>query len=158
MKRFLTLAMLVVLLAVAGGCGSDNGNDDNKSDSSSDTTATTEATAGPKVDVTLKEFAVEVTPASTPGGEIHFALHNAGKTEHEFVVFKTDLDPAALPLDKDGNVDEEGQGVKHIGEQEDIKPDSTPTLSLSLDAGKYVVLCNLPGHYKAGMHTALTVS
>jgi uncharacterized cupredoxin-like copper-binding protein len=155
MKRSLVLGLLVLLLGSAGGCGSDDGN---KSESSSDTTVTTEASTGPKVDVTLKEFSVAVTPASTPGGEIHFALHNAGKAEHEFVVFKTDLDPAALPLDKDGNVDEEGQGVKHIGEQEDIKPDSTPTLSLSLDPGKYVVLCNLPGHYKAGMHTALTVS
>ena len=28
----------------------------------------------------------------------------------------------------------------------------------TLAAGNYVMVCNLPGHYKAGMHTAFTVN
>ena len=31
-------------------------------------------------------------------------------------------------------------------------------LALKLPAGHYMLICNLPGHYKVGMHTAFTVT
>ncbi|MFI5123278.1 MAG: plastocyanin/azurin family copper-binding protein [Vicinamibacteria bacterium] len=31
------------------------------------------------------------------------------------------------------------------------------TVTLDLDAGKYVIFCNLPGHYSSGMYGSLTV-
>jgi uncharacterized cupredoxin-like copper-binding protein len=74
------------------------------------------------------------------------------------VIFKTDLAPDALPLGDDGNVDEEGEGVEHIDEIEDITGGSTQSLTVTLDAGNYVFICNLPGHYQQGMHAAFTVS
>ena len=36
--------------------------------------------------------------------------------------------------------------------------DLRPTLTLSLPPGQYALICNIPGHYMAGMHAALTVS
>jgi len=41
---------------------------------------------------------------------------------------------------------------------EDITGGSTQSLTVSLDAGNYVFICNLPGHYEQGMHAAFTVS
>ena len=29
---------------------------------------------------------------------------------------------------------------------------------MTLDAGNYVFICNLPGHYAQGMHTSFTAS
>ena len=29
---------------------------------------------------------------------------------------------------------------------------------MTLDAGSYVFICNLPGHYAQGMHTSFTAS
>jgi len=29
---------------------------------------------------------------------------------------------------------------------------------VTLDAGSYVLICNLPGHYRQGMHSSFTVS
>lgn len=73
------------------------------------------------------------------------------------VVVKTDLAPDALPTGSDGSVDEEGDGIEAIGEVEDVANGASATLSLTLEPGSYVALCNLPGHYAAGMATAFTV-
>ena len=45
-----------------------------------------------------------------------------------------------------------------MDEIEDIEGGANPTLTVDLDAGHYVVFCNLPGHYGLGMHTDLDVS
>ena len=49
------------------------------------------------------------------------------------------------------------RGVTHVDEVEDIAVGATESLTLTLEAGNYVVICNIPGHYLAGMHAALTV-
>jgi uncharacterized cupredoxin-like copper-binding protein len=62
-------------------------------------------------------------------------------------------------------VDEEGEGVELIDEIEDIAVGDTPMLTVSLDAGNYVLICNIVEdegdetivHYQQGMRTAFTV-
>ncbi len=61
-------------------------------------------------------------------------------------------------MNSDGDVDEEGEGVTHIDEVEDIAGGSSESLTVKLDAGKYVLICNLPSHYEQGMHTGFTVT
>jgi uncharacterized cupredoxin-like copper-binding protein len=133
MKRLLVLAAAAVLVIPA--CSSDDGG----------------------IDVTVSDFKVE--PAETSaGGELTFDITNDAEQTHEFVIFKTDLAPDALPVGDDGDVEEEGEGVEHIGEIEAITVGSTQSLTVSLDAGNYVFICNRPGHYEQGMHAAFTVS
>jgi uncharacterized cupredoxin-like copper-binding protein len=151
--RVVRIAALALVLLAA--CGS---NDDTSSAGKDATTVKEGRPEDKGIEATLKEFSITLAPAEATAGEVHFELKNVGAIEHEFVVFKTDLDPAKLPVDADGNVDEEGAGVEHIGEQEHVKPKTPMDFSISLDAGSYVVVCNLPAHYKAGMHAALTVS
>ena len=107
---------------------------------------------------TVGEFKIALDTAKLAAGEETLSIKNAGTITHEFVVVRTDLAAEALPIGADGGVDEEATDVAHIDEVEDILAGSTGSLTVSLPAGKYVVFCNLPGHYKGGMHAAIEVT
>jgi uncharacterized cupredoxin-like copper-binding protein len=118
------------------------------------------------VAVTLQEFSVLPAQDSAPAGSITFEVENTGPEDtHEFVVIKTDLAPDALPTAEDGSVDETGEGMEVIGEIEDLATGSTETLIVDLDAGSYVLICNIVEeeggdtlvHYQLGMRTGFTV-
>ena len=72
--------------------------------------------------------------------------------EHEFVVLRTDRPHNALPV-KAAVAAETGRR----GEISSIAPGKVRSLTLTLKPGKYVLICNLLGHYKAGQHAALRV-
>ena len=82
---------------------------------------------------------------------------------HEFVVIATDLGITELPTVEDGSVDESGEGLELIGEIEDIPVGETQSVTLDLEAGNYVLICNIydadedEAHYQEGMRTAFTV-
>jgi uncharacterized cupredoxin-like copper-binding protein len=152
-RAVLFVATVAALSLVAAGCGDD--------DEGGETAATG---GGTTVDVTLQEFAVIPASSSAPAGDVTFDVTNEGPDDvHEFVVFKTDLAPDALPTVADGSVDEEGEGLELIDEIEDIAVGDTPTLTVSLDAGSYVFICNIydeaeqEAHYQEGMRVAFTV-
>jgi uncharacterized cupredoxin-like copper-binding protein len=144
-------AVIAVLALVAGACGDDDGGE--------------EMGAGGAIEITLQEFAVLPSPDSAPAGEVTFNVTNIGPEDvHEFVVFATDLAPDKLPTAPDGSVDETGEGVELIDEIEDIAVDATPTLTVTLDAGSYVLICNIVEeegadtivHYQQGMRVGFT--
>jgi uncharacterized cupredoxin-like copper-binding protein len=143
-RSALCLATVAALGLVAAGCSSDDG--------------------GGTVEVTLQEFAVIPAPGSISSGEVSFEVTNEGPDDvHEFVVFKTDLAPDALPTVEDGSVDEEGEGLELIDEIEDMAVGDSETLTVSLDAGSYALICNIydedeqESHYQEGMRVAFTV-
>ena len=113
---------------------------------------------GGGIGATEADYSITLDESSAPAGDVTFDVTNDAEQTHEFVVFKTDLSEDQLPTNADGDVDEEGEGVTHIDEIEDITAGSTKSLTVTLDAGNYVVLCNLPGHYRQGMHTPFVVS
>ena len=118
------------------------------------------------VAVTLTEWAVAPASNSAPAGEVNFEITNDGPVDiHEFVVIKTDLDPAELPVDENGAVTEDGEGIEEVmGEIEDIPLGETHELTVTLEAGSYVLLCNIwdadegEAHYTMGMRTPFTVN
>lgn len=120
---------------------------------------------GGTVSVTLQEFSVATDPTSADAGELTFEATNEGPDDvHEFVVFKTDLNLTDLPVDENGAVVEDGEGVELIGEIEDVEVGETDSVTLTLDAGNYVFICNIwdedeqEAHYQEGMRTSFTVS
>jgi uncharacterized cupredoxin-like copper-binding protein len=120
---------------------------------------------GGTVNVTLQEFSVGTDPTSLDAGEVTFEASNEGPNDtHEFVVFKTDLGPADLPVDENGAVVETGEGIELIGEIEDIAVDETKSVTLDLTAGNYVFICNIwdpdeqEAHYQEGMRTTFVVN
>jgi uncharacterized cupredoxin-like copper-binding protein len=109
------------------------------------------------IHVKLTDKMIQLDPGTANAGLVTFEVNNAasGETEHEFVVLKTDMDDARLPVHK-GQVTE--SRFKKMGEVEDLARGSTRRLSLKLAPGHYVLICNRPGHYEMGMHTSFVVA
>ncbi len=153
LRRYVAVpAFLLLLLGAA--CSS---NDNSSNGASSGSTGSSTSTSG-GIGATEKDFSITLDSSTASAGSVTFDVTNDGPSTHEFVVFKTDLAPDALPLTNDGIVDEKGKGLTAIDEIEDIASGSSQNLTTNLDAGSYVVICNLPGHYAQGMRAPLTVS
>lgn len=111
-----------------------------------------------KVNVTLDNYKIALDKDTIPPGDVIFHITSvATDQKHEFVIFKTDLAGDKMPRNADNNVNEEGPGITHITEAGDIGPGTSTDLTAKLEAGHYVLLCNLPGHYDQGMFVEFTV-
>jgi len=106
------------------------------------------------VTATLTGSAITLTATSAPAGPVLFQALNSGSTPHRFVVVRTNLEAGALPI-KGDRVDLAALEV--IGAIDSVAPTNTESIRLELTAGRYVLLCDLPGHYAAGMRAAFTV-
>lgn len=115
-------------------------------------TAGVASSAAPKVKITLKEFKIAPAPKSVKAGPVTFVVTNSGSIVHEMVVVKTDAAPGSLPV-KGDRVPEKGA----VGEVPDVAPGASKQVTLNLKAGRYVLLCNLKGHYKLGQWSAFSV-
>lgn len=169
---------LLVLLAVVGAAMSlaiacsDDGDDDGGD--GGDATATEVMSSTPHEDdgetpdghddpavlhIELSEWSItgeDGSPIpSAPAGDVTFETHNDGTTAHALVVIKTDIDPAALPLDGT-TVDEDAAG-EVIGEVAEFAAGDIEIGTFELEAGNYALICNVAAHYEQGMHAALVV-
>jgi uncharacterized cupredoxin-like copper-binding protein len=142
----LVIAGSALLLACGGG---------GESASSSGAKSGGASAAGGPLSVALSEWSVKPASASVAAGKVTMKVTNSGATPHELMIVKTDTAHDKL---------EEGAGVAdetkypplartkqlNNGQSEDLTADLTP--------GKYVLLCNVSGHYDLGMHTAFSVN
>jgi uncharacterized cupredoxin-like copper-binding protein len=124
------------------------------------TTAAIASASGSSTTVaaTESEFKIDLGSTTAPAGSVTFHIKNGGTTLHEFVVVRTDLSAAKLPLASSApKVDEESDKLQKVDEVENIAAGSTADLKVDLPAGHYVVICDVPGHYSSGMHADFTV-
>jgi uncharacterized cupredoxin-like copper-binding protein len=103
----------------------------------------------------LSEYRISPATASAGHGHVTIRVTNAGNETHELLVVKG---RRSLPT-RNGRVDEEAleEDGRVIGEIADVKRGKTAGRTFTLKKGSYVLLCNLPGHYKSGMHATLVV-
>jgi uncharacterized cupredoxin-like copper-binding protein len=117
--------------------------------SSIDVSLTGEGTG--KMGITLDHDTVQA-------GRVSFVVKNDAVTEeHEMLVIKLPKPDAELPYDTTKQRVVEGK-VKKLGEASDLKPGTSKTLTLTLAPGTYRLICNVKGHYMAGMSTLVTVT
>jgi uncharacterized cupredoxin-like copper-binding protein len=164
-SRTMAIGAAVLALVALPACSSDDEGGDTATETATETASDTGGET--EIAVTLQEFAVSADPSSVPAGSVTFDVTNDGPDDvHEFVVIKTDLGATELPVDDDGAVLEDGEGMEVVDEIEDIPVGETPTLTVDLDAGAYVLICNilqeepdgtLEAHYSEGMRTGFTV-
>ncbi len=109
------------------------------------------------INAVQRDFAITLDKKMASAGEVTFNVKNEGPSVHEFVVFKTDVAPDALPVESN-KVDEESSEVTHVDEVEDVGAGEMKQLSVTLDPGHYVLICNLPAHYGLGMRAEFEVS
>jgi hypothetical protein len=98
-----------------------------------------------QISAVLTEFDLTISSPSAPAGEVSFEVKNAGELPHELLVIRTDLDAAELPFE-DFKVVEEGLDI--VAALEDLAAGESGTLTAELEAGHYVLICNLSGHYE----------
>ena len=128
------------------------------SDTSGVPMATTLAYGTPGLDMTKATMAMKTTPLKAPAGVITFKVKNVSKdTVHEMIVMYL-ADPAKpLPyIEKDSKVDEDMAGDK--GEVSELEPGKSGQLTLDLKPGKYLLICNVAGHFAAGMWSPFEVT
>lgn len=153
--RLLATAALALLTGViATGCGG--------GDNTTTTQAQTTGEGAPKgeaLEIKMGDYFFDPKDASAKAGSVTISAPNNGKLVHELVLAKTNQGPASLPTTSNGEVDEaklESRG-EVAGEIADVAAGDTKQGTLKLTPGKYVMFCNLPGHYAQGMYGALTV-
>jgi uncharacterized cupredoxin-like copper-binding protein len=155
-SRLVCLSLVLPLVALgAVGCGNDltaNGG------SGAQSGATGNTPAANTVTVNQKDFSITLDRATVAAGEVTLVIRNAGPSAHELRVFRTDLPEDQLPTASTGDVNETGPGVTRVAATPSTtSPGGTQQLTATLTPGRYVLICNLPAHYRLGMHTVLIV-
>jgi uncharacterized cupredoxin-like copper-binding protein len=106
----------------------------------------------------VKEWAITLSAAKHVAGSIEFNLTNEGTMAHEFLVVRSDKSAKQL-LDEvsetTSRLDEATLDV--IDEQAEWEPNTPGMVTVTLEPGNYVVLCNIAGHYAQGMYADLVV-
>ncbi len=103
-------------------------------------------------------MAIKMDTAKVPAGEVVFKVTNQAMTEeHEMVLVKLKNKDARAPLANAKHRVDEAK-LKTLGEVTDLKPSQSGELKANLKPGAYALLCNIKGHYEAGMWTAFTVN
>jgi uncharacterized cupredoxin-like copper-binding protein len=151
-KHMIPIATAAGAVALfAAGCGS-GGNDSSKPAASSSGATSAKATSSNSITATENEWSISTNTKSVKAGAVKLTVTNDGKVAHELVVLRTGK--AADALGSGTRISESDSA----GEAGGIAPGATKTVTLKLTPGHYSLVCNLPAHYKSGMHTDLTVT
>jgi uncharacterized cupredoxin-like copper-binding protein len=105
------------------------------------------------VAVHMQDYKVILSVPTAKAGTVKFGIKNEGSMEHSFELIRTDLPFDKLPTTGDAKAKEDGL-IKQV---KSIAVGKVSVVSADLAAGKYVVICNVAGHYQLGMRAALTV-
>jgi len=134
--------LLAVLVLVVAGCSSSGG----KSHGA--------VTVAPIVE---KDFKISARSYELRAGQVDLSVKNDGPDAHELIVVREN--GSGLPMRADGlTVNEDAVEKRTLGALEPGQPGGTRELNVRLGPGRYVLLCNMTGHYLGGMHTELVVS
>ena len=138
-RRCLSFGAVVAIVLIAG-CGG----------------APRQTGAGTQVGVTERDFKITTSLARVAPGQVTLSIHNAGPDQHELIV--APAGSRALPFRSDGfTISEETIQRSEPGSVNPQEPGRTTDLKLNLSRGRYVLFCNMEGHFMAGMHTVLVV-
>ncbi|HEX9495865.1 MAG TPA: sulfocyanin-like copper-binding protein [Candidatus Limnocylindria bacterium] len=108
----------------------------------------------PALYLDLSDYKITSDHPTVAAGHVVFGIRNHASMLHEVKVIKTDLAPDALPIDQAAaKANEEGK----VAELLNIASGASRKLVADLTPGKYVIICNVAGHYQLGMRVGLEV-
>ena len=108
----------------------------------------------------MKDFEINLSAGSAEPGPVTFVVKNDGPDDHQLVVLGDNLPNATgLPLNADRTlVDEAGRGITAVYKIDPFPAGTTQELSIpDLPGGRYVLICNIAGHYQLGMRISFLV-
>jgi uncharacterized cupredoxin-like copper-binding protein len=133
------IALLLIVAGAVSGCG-----------------GTSSANGARVVSVVERDFKISVAENHLEAGPVVFQADNKGPDAHELIVVR---DNGQLPLRPDGmTVNEEGLEKQIVGALEPGPSGDIRDLKVDLKPGRYVLLCNMFGHYMGGMHSTIEVT
>lgn len=104
-------------------------------------------------------------PTTAKAGTVSLHAFNTGHFTHEVMVLPlpTGQVPGQRPTGADGRIDEKGSLGEAsrscaAGMGDGIAPGAAGWTTLVLLPGRYELVCNVPGHYLAGMYAELDVT
>ncbi|MFB7115425.1 sulfocyanin-like copper-binding protein [Streptomyces sp. NPDC056291] len=107
---------------------------------------------------------LRATPSTVPAGTVSLRVLNAGALTHEVVVLPLPAGQSVgeQPIGAEGRIAETGSRGETsrscgAGAGDGITSGAMAWTTLTLQPGRYELVCNLPGHYAAGMYTELDV-
>lgn len=104
--------------------------------------------------VTEKDFKI-IAPAVVGAGDVRLVVTNAGPDDHELEVMRAPV-VGTLPIRRDGvTIDEDATEHVRLGEVEPEPSGAVSELTLHLEPGRYLLVCNMSGHYLGGMRTTV---
>lgn len=106
----------------------------------------------------MAHVGIKLSSRTVPAGMVTFDVRNDSKAlVHEMVISPIKNTRTPLPYNQaEKKVDEDAAG--HLGEVAELEPGTSGGLTLNLKRGRYIVYCNVAGHYALGMWTVLTVT
>lgn len=109
-------------------------------------------------DMGMAKMGINANPKSVRRGPMTFKVTNlASRIIHEVIVARLSDGAAKLPYDETTQIVDEN-ALQTFGSLKEIDPNKSAALTLDLKPGKYLLYCNLPGHYMAGMWTLIDVT
>ena len=106
----------------------------------------------------IKHMRLLVSPRTVKAGEVVFHIKNISKNlTHEVLVIKPPAKLSEMPYSRKQNRLIESR-IDKLADSGGQKPGQSYIMKVDLKPGKYLLICNQPGHYRAGMHTWLTVT
>jgi uncharacterized cupredoxin-like copper-binding protein len=131
-------AVLAILAVVASACAA----------------APSDTSEVPSLYVEMSDFKITTDHPTVTAGHVVIGIRNHASMVHELKVIKTDLAPDQLPIDgATAKVKEDGK----VGGLENVSGGASRKLVLELGPGKYVLICNIAGHYQLGMRVGLEI-
>lgn len=162
-SRILTAAAIVGMTTLAACGGSSDKSSSSTTTGGGVTVAPTEGTV---ITATLGDtkgtdapMTMDISAATAKAGKITFKAKNEGTIKHEFVVLKV---PAGQTWDSmpitSGKINEDSPEGTNVGEIGDVKVGETGQITLDMQPGDYLLVCNIKEHYDLGMRAQFTVT
>lgn len=112
-----------------------------------------------------QQMMLRANARTVPAGTVSFVAVNHGTRTHELIVLPLTAGAsvgdrsvgAGRRVDEAGSIGEASHTCG-TGPGEGISVGTVGWVALSLIPGRYELVCNLPGHYAAGMRTELDVT
>lgn len=174
---FAGVALLMVALAGCGAAGAPSAGAPSAGAPSAGASA--DGSQSSRINVEIHAFEVEPDLATVKAGPVTFFVTNTDVQKHEMLVVPFPDAPssesgvkAALQPGRDGPLEQvmsrmvydtsvlrlNEDDLGSLGEVADIEGGTSGEVTLDLAPGTYLLLCNLPVHFQAGMWTKLTVT
>lgn len=85
------------------------------------------------------DFSFEPDELTLDAGTYRFVYRNEGQIPHQLAIAR------------------HGEGHHHVGDTGEVPGGETASFVIDLESGTYEMMCDLEGHYEAGMHGKIVV-